>query len=562
MGAFFITNDDTCLEKVTALMSDKGLTRFQAIRLGGATVLAFRKRFVAEDGGVLRDGDDVVAGFGTYAYKDRFGSRALGAIHEDLIAGRDVWPAVRGHFCFAAAVGGDLHFVSDKCGVYHGYLGRRGERFYASSSLFAVATALPSLSVSPQECLEYLFTQATYGGATLFPEIRHLDPGAVYALADFEKRLDYYSPARARVSVEEYLAAATEYLGGYRDGDLAFSCDMSGGYDSRTVGALLEHAGVDFVYNTNTNRSDPLDHQVAIEVAAAAGRAIERFDHIDDGTPFADRVERCFNELEICRDVFTAVETPAFFSRKAEAFDVVMGGYGGELLRDKYSRFRSLREMVENAYIDAGVPLDADIRAGYLDALEGKFTSRLESLRPPDVKTAVEQIYYLEKMRFWGGSRVTAFNGYCHRVHPLLDDLLARYSFGFTLEEKRDAAIQRRIMTAASPAMAAVRSSHDGRPLRWTPDRGSAPSGARAAAALRKMKRTLDGWIVAARNVPLLSPSRSRRYRSAFSQKGYLRALLRIDAADVYNLKMLGRYLTLEKTLHTFREKLSNLDPR
>ena len=556
MGAYFLTSNPDALDRAIDRMARKGLGRYVALDTDGVTLLAFHKRFVDNDDHILQRDSDFIAGFGAWSYGSRFGNAALPAIWGDLVKGCEVWPAVRGHFTFVVRLGGALTLVTDKCGIYHGFAGRADGHFYASSSLFAVAEALPSLSIGAQECMEYLYTQATYGGATVFNEVRHLEPGAIYDLRGFEKRTNYYFPARQRVSVDEYLTAADDWFAGCGDASLKWSCDMSGGYDSRTVGTLMEHAGCRFGYNTNTNPKDPRDHAVAVEVAGAVARPIELFDRGEEDLSFPQQVERCFVQLEICRDVFAAMETPSFFARKAASFDVVAGGYGGELLRDKYSRFSSVRGLVETAYFNAGAHLPPGLKDRYLNALEAKFNARLAEWRPPDMKTGVEMIYYLEKMRFWGGSRITAFNQFCYRLHPLLDDLLAKYSFGFTLDEKRDAAIQRRIMTAACPAMAQVRSSYFDQPLDWR--EGPPPGGLqKLKMRLKKWKYAADGWLIAAKNASFISPSRSSSFVSAFAPAGYLAGLLGIRFRDVYNLKMQGRYLTLEKTFDHFRDRIS-----
>lgn len=566
MGAYFITNRRDQLETVLTLMAQKGFQKHRAHTAGDVTILSFDKRFVTAYDNFFQRGDDFILGFGTYLYKGAVAKPALEKILTDVLKGAVPFSEVQGHFTLMLFNRGELTLVTDKTGIYHGYSARDGDAFYASSSLFAVAACLPRLTVVKQACLEFLYTQTTFGGDTIFDEISHLTAGTLYRGQDMTPSSAYYTPRDTAISVSDYLSACEAYLSGLESDSLSLSCDLSGGYDTRTVAALLELAGVDVTYNTNTNPVDKTDHRVGLALAKAVGKTCELFEHASDDIPFADRVDRALTELELCRDVFRSATTPRFFADKAGRFDIILGGYGGELLRDKYSRFKSLRNMLTAAYIVPGIRLKRSERDTYLDTLEAKFRARLDQLGETDIKKGVEKIYCLEKMRYWGGSRISAFNQYCYRLHPLLDDTLAQYAFHFSNEEKAGGALQRRIITAASPTMARVPSSYFGKPLVFEAGHPFHPAQAiaqtlnRVAGALGKGLRTLGNAkqvvVLRERLLGRASPTRSPSPLSLYPSTGRLEALLGIGVDGVFNNKIVGRYLTLEKTLARFEDKL------
>jgi len=172
-------------------------------------------------------------------------------------------------------------------------------------------------------------------------------------------------------------------------------------------------------------------------------------------------IEKCFVMLEMARDSYTAAYTPVYFQQKTIDAGIVVGGYGGELFRDLYSRSGSLEELIRSKYIDPNFFCDATVIKNYVQCLQNKFGDTLGELGENNIKKAVEKIYALEKMRYWGGSRTTAFNQYCYYVHPLLDHLILRYTFDIPISTKAGGQLQKWIITQLSPAMSVVDSSYN-----------------------------------------------------------------------------------------------------
>ncbi|MEO8636810.1 MAG: hypothetical protein ABI587_16160 [Gemmatimonadales bacterium] len=554
MGSFFVTDDPAALDGARAHFAAKGLDRHTSWTVGATHVLVFDKRFVPSGQHEARIDDDAILGVGAYTYEDASGPEALRRILAACRCGETPFAQVHGHWLLIVRIGGRLSVVTDKTGVYHAHVGRTDRHAYLSNSLFAIADALGRLTVSLQECLEFLFTQCTFGQRTIFEEIRHLDPGTIHAGDGLHPSTVYYRPLDDAVDLAGYFRACTAYFAPYHDPASRINCDLSGGYDTRTVAALLVQAGVPLSFNTNINADDPDDHRIAIELAAAVGAGIELFEPPAGGDSPDAMVDRTFTELELCRDIYRSSLTPYYFEAKARRFGVIFGGYGGELLRDKYSRFRSVREMVEAAYLTPGIRGADRARTAYVDRLVAKFEARLQQLDERDIRKGVEKIYYLEKMKYWGGSRITAFNQYCHHVHPLLDDTLARHAFAFTLQEKQDGALQRRMITAASRALAEVRSGYSNRSMLY-PDPSPGFSAQKLASRLRQVVRNARTTVTNARALRFLRPGQTRAAALPSSAPRF-EAQTGIKLSQVYNSKIAGRVLTLERALARFGDRI------
>ncbi len=554
MGSFFVSDDPAALDGAREHFAAKGLDRHTAWTVGATHVLAFAKRFAPTGQHEARIEDDAILGVGAYTYEDACGPEALRRILTACRRGEVPFARVNGHWVLIVRLRGQLSVVTDKTGVYHAYAGRTERHTYLSNSLFAVAGALDRLTVAPHECLEFLFTQCTFGQRTIFEEVRHLDPGTVHTGDGFHPAQIYYQPVDEAVDVPGYLRACTAYFLPHHDPAWQINCDLSGGYDTRTVAALLAQAHVPASYNTNVNTDDPDDHRIAMELAEAVGGEIHLFEPPSRPDPAEAMIARTFTELELCRDIYRSSLTPYYFEEKARRFSVIFGGYGGELLRDKYSRFRSVREMVEAVYVTPGIRGFEQARAAYVERLVAKFEERLRQLGERDMRKGVEKIYYLEKMKYWGGSRVTAFNQYCHHVHPLLDDALARHAFAFSLEEKQGGALQRRIITEASRTLAAVRSSYYNRPMLF-PDPSPGFDPQVAVSRLRQALRGARTTLANARALQFLRPRQARAVALPQSAPRF-EAHTGLALSRVYNSKIAGRMLTIERALARFGDRI------
>ena len=153
-------------------------------------------------------------------------------------------------------------------------------------------------------------------------------------------------------------------------------------------------------------------------------------------------------------------------------------------------------------------------------------------------------------MRYWGGARITVFNQYCFRLHPLLDHTLVRYIFDFSLTDKADGLLQKRVIAHFSPLVAKIRSAYEDAPLH--PARTSL-----ATQVMRKGKH-----LIKSVQRRLTRPPAAAKLSIFAYLDHYVKPIARIE--EVCNIgpsaladqKAIGRYLTVAKTIDMFYEKV------
>lgn len=455
MGGFFITNKPDAVDTARAFFADKPL-RFVAQRsAGGVTVLHWAKLNATLAPAVHEAADGWMIGVGTFFYGDRFGAACLPELWQASRRDPRAFGEVGGHFAFVFERAGKICVVTDKTGTYNVHVARYGESFFLSTSMLSLAECLPRLTPSRQEALEFINYEMTLGGYTLFEEIRHADSGVVIECKPSLPAKTYYVPRDARVTFDELVERYDQYCRRLNNTGVVPCCDLSAGYDTRTIAAMLAHAGVHVDYNTNENVRDPNDQLIAEQVAALLQRPVKVYRNRARELDRKTLVDEAFSVMELSRDIHRAAYMPVFFREKAADFPLIIGGWCGEILRDKFSTPGSLDDLVRSFYVSPYIWMRGDVYTEFRERLVLKFEDRLRELGETDIKKGCEKIYCFEKMRFWGGSRITVANQYGHHLHPLLDHTLARHSFDFSLAEKAGGALQKRVM-ALVPGLDAI----------------------------------------------------------------------------------------------------------
>jgi hypothetical protein len=556
MGGFFVTNVPEVESSAMRVFSNTALRPGSRRSVAGVLALQWNKQRADIPEAWHGGENEWIVGTGTFFTHEGFGPECLPKLLDQ--ARRGEWSAfgeVGGHFAFLVCIDSRLHVVSDKTGNYHVYFAQDARGFYLSTSLRAIANVLPRLTLATHEALEFINFEATLGQRTVFEEIQHTDAGAVIRCAPGLPAQRYYEPNDQRVSFEELCERYAAYSRAFRRPELLSSADMSAGHDSRTVAALLRHGGAAFELNTNDNTSDPNDVLIAKRVAEHMRLPLRVYANRSKEFERGKLVAECFDALEFGRNAFRSAYMPVYFREKASDYRLLFGGYGGELLRDKYSRYTSIDELVRTKYVSSRIWLQQKPYRAYRERLAAKFAQIGRTLGETDQKKLVEKIYCFEKMRFWGGARITAASQYCHQIHPLLDHILARHSFDFSLEDKRDASLQRRIIGLVRGLdeipinpKPQKRQSLVGRateflgmakPSDWSPD----------AQRWSHRIRTKHRFRVPEALAPTLDTEVSRALSTALS----------LPLSGVRDADLCGRFATLSYGFEAYRDKLRGL---
>lgn len=175
-----------------------------------------------------------------------------------------------------AADRGELEVLTDPFGMHDLYVASRGPRLYVSTSALVLAR---HLSAEPDPLGMKLFLRAgvQFGPVTHWLGVERLEPATAFCLRPGARgRRRYWTPevdegVRAldlRATVDRCLEAGVGLLGQRLPEKGLISADITGGFDSRMVTALLDRARVPF--ETLTVAEEPTDARFARAVAETA----------------------------------------------------------------------------------------------------------------------------------------------------------------------------------------------------------------------------------------------------------------------------------------------------
>jgi hypothetical protein len=553
MGGFFLSSSKRAAERAAKFFSAVELP-FEERAMGGFRLLLLGKKYMPEHRNYHESVDGAIGGAGTWMTNKAFGYAALAEILSDSLHDPARLGDVAGHSAFVTHRAGRVSIITDKTGTYPVYASSDASGRHYSSSLLALAEASEKLTWNRQALLEFINVEAFIGEETLFENIRSLPYGAII---DVTEGLDggrqvarYYRAAdRACTTSDllEGLRAHVSRLKAAQFGAGAVCCDLSGGRDSRTVAAILHSAGVAHILNTNVNPYDPGDHVAAVNAATSLSRPIALYRY--SGQHVKTDVGYVFPRMDLARDVFFGKHELRFLEGKATRHGMILGGYGGELFRDVYSHPKSARDVV-NSYYCKGLRLTESRRSDYVERLTNKFLASLSYWDFPDDQRASERLYFFEKMRAWGGSRIALFNRYSHCWHPLLDHRIQRHMFTVPIESKKAGQFQHEI-TAALDAELAAQPYTKGKPRTLRARLSRVPA---LKSAYRQAKRLVGSAQDAAESAspePQEDPM-AARYGAALRD---FEELSGVSLANCVKANHRMRYLTLVEAFVRYRGK-------
>jgi len=423
MGGFFLVNHAGKREDGSC-MGEGFFSKRESFLLGDFHLALFQKEYVVNYKNFLKEKDGFIAGVGTYLYKNKFGYDALPLIMADLLAGENPFPEVCGHFCFITYINGKLELFSDKSGHYHTFIAFEGERTLISSSFSLMIENLSVLTPQKQELLEYLNSSATYGEKTIFREIRHLSPGTRYSLPERGLRGEPYldSESTGRNTHKELVSGIQGYFEQFSSIDILSACDVSGGFDTRTVLACLLNSSVAVNLVThNRPRSVSPDREISERIADIIHQDIEIIE-LESGYDCNDfsliGITEMSRGLDIARRMLNEVVN------KARKYELIFGGWGAELLRNQYGKEQKLEEYVEGYLFNKIDFVSKKNHQEYTDNLKKKFQATIRSF-PAFNGSISELLYYFQRSRFWAGNSLSFRNKMAYWLFPFYDWKLA-----------------------------------------------------------------------------------------------------------------------------------------
>ncbi|MGH9767553.1 MAG: hypothetical protein ACREAB_08990 [Blastocatellia bacterium] len=379
-------------------------------------------------------------------------------------------------FCDASSR--EVFVVTDLMGSRHCYIREMGDCVALSTSSLLL-TALGDVTADPLGCEEFLRTGVIYEDRTLFREVKKLAPATVCrfaggALADAIRywRMSDLDPDAfdgedaAQLLGERLIGAAEQITGIYRRP----VCDLTGGYDSRSVVAAFLSAGIKFETTVAGHVSDP-DVIISKGLSKLIGAPNRRFKPDDAVSP-----ERLKETLRLtdgeCDPIRYARVLSLHRSLSAE-FDVSVNGSYGEIARGYWWNLLfpktghrepiDCRRLAAKHY--AADPCSPDLfpPGPGLDIVEhlAMIISRLNRNLEGWPNTAqMDHAYLMLRMQRWQGRIASSTDQIWPCLSPFMFRSVLETALQTTARTRKHSRLVRSLMTMLHPQLAAYPLEH------------------------------------------------------------------------------------------------------
>lgn len=278
---------------------------------------------------------------GTWLHPDGYGSgRAQQLLERFLAVGAArLARELEGFFFLLASNGdGNIFAITDLVGSHHAFMRELDSGIVLSGSS-AVLAALAPYTLDEIGCQEFVRTGIIYEQRTLYNEVRKLPPATVFhfrggRLVGEHRFWDPRALAEQPLSLTE--AADQLYEVGKntvrRIAELypRRLCDLTGGYDSRALGALLLGAGVEFD-TTVSGPDDSADVKISHGLAKIAGLKHSQRQRSAELTD--EDLERAFQLCDGEYDLHEYARIMRTHDAHSQHYDVTLNGSFGEVAR-------------------------------------------------------------------------------------------------------------------------------------------------------------------------------------------------------------------------------------
>jgi hypothetical protein len=414
---------------------------------------------------------------GSWFHADGYGSgdesRLLQRIVETSVA--RVAQGLEGFFAivFCDARSREVFVVTDLAGSRHCFIRVMGDCVALSTSSLLLA-ALGDATPDPLGCEEFLRTGAIYEDRTLFREVKKLASATIYRFAGgaATDAIRYWRMAdldpeafdgdeAARSLGERLILAAQRIARVYRRP----VCDLTGGYDSRSVVAAFLSAGIEFETTVAGRDADP-DVVISRGLSELIGAPNRRFEHRGEISP--ERLKQAMLLTDGECELIHYAQVQSLHGELAADFDVSVNGSYGEIARGYWWELlfpkTGRREQVDcrrlaakryaadpcsNALFLPGVGLDI---VEHLAAIIGRLNRNLAGW--PNT-AQMDHAYLMLRMQRWQGRIASSTDQIWPCLSPFMFRSVLETALQTTVRTRRRSRLVRNLMTMLSPQLAA-----------------------------------------------------------------------------------------------------------
>lgn len=409
-----------------------------------------------------------------------------GALHAPRPLSEAMLDELEGQFAGVRyrADGDVLEVFSDPFGMQQFYMAEHADRTYVSTSATVLAAHLDAPADADGVKL-FLRTGKQLGTITLWRGVERIDPAMVLTFGPHGRaRGTYWRPVVDPAVRSMSLARTTDHLTDvsvataerWLATDSGMWADLTGGYDSRLVNALLARAGIGFRANT-AGEEETVDVRIARDVARAGGLQWQH-ERLPHGWRLErDQLDEAVGWADGTLDVLLLAEVLWRQRERRRSYPVVVNGGGGEHFGpmpwvQEFTRAGRSREVNLDNFMHMRMlpPASAGVlRADLVDEVEtfcreysrDVFVRRAEPYRDELNTSQLDMMYVYRAISHFGAFR-SAFDAHVRTELPFY--FKGMFSAGFSAHHRwrNGHRLHRGVIERLSPQISKVATERGG----------------------------------------------------------------------------------------------------
>lgn len=364
-----------------------------------------------------------VFGFGTFFNQEGFGKNAYTKdTIASLLAPEKQTLYLYGHYLFITRKDKTISVLTDPVGLMNVFYAEENGTLYISNNLLVITRLLENKTFAEEGVQDFILQESDIGKCTLFENVERLPVGKKIHIANDALHVENahdYTIARLDFNqlcqnIQDYFKLIHKYHG-------KIACELSAGFDTRLVAACAADCIPDLHLVTNDNPSDMgADVAIAKNFAEFCGLPHTIIERDKNTSPDAS-----FEKLAVAtnagRDLIRSSSTLEIAEKKYENFSLILGGYGGEVMRAKYTGYSNLKDFSTRYFAGSRQLRTLNIEENFLKRVQERITEEYLCKNTETNTELFNWIYALSKMRIWGGNRFSMMSTYGDSLHPFMD---------------------------------------------------------------------------------------------------------------------------------------------
>lgn len=456
MSLFYITSDQNIAESV--IRTYKELFSDCRRILFGRSFFIYTNGFKGDEVNSLVKYLDHSSAFliGTIFDNKLFNQEFLRRFHtsdelKDYLKNENVF----GHFAIILLFeNGNVEVITDRIGLINIYYATDGTNDI-SNDCYQMGLLRKEHIFNQQVIREYILKETNIGNDCIYANIKRLSWGD-YLLWDSDniiKEQQFYKYQIEKLDEAGFYERVKNYFGAINQYPGHITVDVSGGYDTRVVISSASRYFDNFDAFNNGGAKDRIDLELGSTVCERLGIKCKHFEPLDELLE-DNSLEITAHGVSTLRDVYRSKKWPQLFAQRYYRQGLSIGGYGGEILRNKYGGYRSLKNFVLRYFggLEARVYFEDKQYENEVYTKICKYLDKniIESLGKGQL---FNYLYAVIKMRIWGSAYIQMASLYGDVIHPYMDWYLLGPCLGFDENELNNAKLLLKIVKTDAPQL-------------------------------------------------------------------------------------------------------------